>query len=256
MERIHTLLLPGLLAMALVACQPDKPEPLTPVPPTPTTGTLRLTLVPQWEGQPLQTFTEYRNFMDYRTTVEVLKMYLGDVRLIQGNDTVLAKDVDLFDLGSGVVSKEWTVPAGSWTSLRAALAVPDELNYADPASYGPGHPLSVSNGTYWTWATGYRYVVFEGRYDADPASTAFLVNAYAIHPGMEPSYVEFDLAPADGITVTAGTTTELVVRVAVDRFFHSDEDTIDLATENTAHGSNVPLQWKFVNNVVKSMTLE
>lgn len=261
MMKYRTSYVLPLLVLALVACKPDKPVPPTPIPPADTTGTqatgiLRVTLVPEWEGEPLERFVEYRNFMDYRTTVEVLKLYLGDVRAIDGDDTVAVKDVDLFDLGEGPVAKNWTVEAGSWTSLRAALAVPDDLNYADPASYGAGHPLSVSNGTYWTWATGYRYVVFEGRYDADPASTDPLINAYAIHPGMGPSYVEFDLVPAGGITITEGNTTEIVVRLAVDRFFHSDTDEIDLLTENTAHGNNVPLQVKFVNNVVKSMSLE
>lgn len=245
-----------LVVLGLGACKPDKPVPPTPIPLPSNTGTLRVTLVPEWEGQPLERFVEYRNFMDYRTTVEVLKLYMGDVRMVQGADTVAVKDVDLFDLGNGVVSKSWTASAGSWTSLRAALGVPDELNYADPASYAAGHPLSVSNGTYWTWATGYRYVVFEGRYNTDPLSTTPLITSYAIHPGMGPSYLEFDLVPAGGISITAGETTELVVRVAVDRFFHSDEFEIDLETENTAHGNNVPLQVKFVNNVVKSMTLE
>jgi hypothetical protein len=246
----------AVMLLALSACKPDKPIPPTPIPPAPTTGVLRITLVPEWEGDPLERFFEYRNFMEYRTTVEVLKLYLGDVRLVDGVDTLAIKDVDLFDLGNGAVSKYWPVKAGSWSGLRMALGVPDELNYADPANYGSGHPLSVSNGTYWTWATGYRYVVFEGRYDTDPSSTGTLVTSYAIHPGMEPSYLEFDLLPVPGVTIVAGDTTEVRVRVAVDRFFHSEEFQIDLETENTAHGNNLPLQWKFVNNVVRSMRVE
>ncbi len=243
-----------LALLTLASCKPD--EPIDTPPPTPTTGTLRVTLVPEWEGQPLQTFVEYRNFMDYRTTVEVVKLYFGDVRFVSGADTLPVKDVDLFNLGNGTVTKDWTVPVGAWNKFRAALAVPDDLNYADPANYAQGHPLSVSNGTYWTWATGYRYVLFEGRYNADPANVDPLVSAYAIHPGMGPSYIEFELVPANGITITPGAVTELVVHVAVDRFFHSTGSTIDLATENTAHGNNVPLQVKLVNNVIASMELE
>jgi hypothetical protein len=247
------LLLSALLA--LQACKPD--EPIPPVTPPPaTTGTLRITVVPEWEGVPFERFVEYRNFMDYRMTVELLKFYFGDVRLVNGADSTLVKDVELFDLGNGPTVKEWTVPVGSWSLMHAALGVPAELNFADPANYGPGHPLNVSNGTFWTWASGYRYVVFEGRYDEVPTSTATLISSYAIHPGMEPSYLEFDLVPAGGITVTAGNTTNLVIKVAVDRFFHSNEYEIDLATENSAHGNNVPLQLKLVNNVIKSMTLE
>lgn len=244
-----------LFLSAMVACRSDRSVKPGPSPPE-STGTLRMTLVPEWEGEPLETHHEYHNFMDYRVTVEMLKLYFGDVRAIDGQDTLGVKDVDLFDLGNGPVSKDWRVPPGTWVGLRAALGVPDDLNYADPANYGAGHPLSVSNGTYWTWATGYRYVLFEGRFDTDPAGTDDLIASYAIHPGMRPSYVEFDLVPSGGISVEAGGTTELVVRVAVDRFFHSDEHTINLETENSAHGNNLPLQWKLVNNVVKSMTLE
>lgn len=245
-----------VLVLGFLGCKPDEPIPPAVQPPVPSTGTLKITLVPEWEGQAMQSFVEYRNFMNYRTTVELLKLYFGDVRLVNGTDSTLVKDVELFDLGNGPTSKEWTVPAGNWSLMHLALGVPAELNFSDPANFGPGHPLNVSNGTFWTWATGYRYVVFEGRFDADPASTAVLVNAYAIHPGMEPSYLEFDLVPTNGIAVTVGNTTELVIHVAVDRFFHSDEFEIDLATDNTAHGNNLPLQWKFVNNVVKSMSIQ
>ncbi len=255
------LFLPILLLLS--ACRPDPPVPPSPPvdPPidttgTDTTGTLRITLVPTWEGEPFERFTEYSNFMDYRVTVELLKMYFGDVRLIQGEDTLVVKDVDLFDLGDGNVSADWPVQTGSWTKLRAALGVPDTLNYADPANYGPGHPLNVSNATYWHWAIGYRYVMFEGRYDTDPESTEPLITAYAIHPGMGPSYVEFELLPTGGISIAEDEVTELVVQVAVDRFFHSDAYTIDLATENTAHGDNLPLQLKLVNNVIASFSVE
>ena len=247
--------LAGMLALALVGCKPDKPEPLTPMPVTPT-GTLRITMIPEWQGQPLQTFTEYRDHLDHRCTVEEAKLYWGEVKLGRDGDTLLAKDVELFNLNNGPVSRSWTVPTGTWSGLRAGLGVPPDLNYADPAAYASGHPLNVSNGTYWTWATGYRFVLFEGRYDSDPSSTATLINSYAIHPGMDPSYIHFELRPTNGITVQKDEVTELVIRVAVDRFLISDEYSIDLATENTAHGNNLPLQWKLVNNVVRSMTLE
>lgn len=261
MKLAHTLTIALMAALTLNSCKSDDPEdPVVPPPvqpPAEGTGVLAVTILPEWEGQPLEFFTEYTNFMDYRTTVEVLKMYFGDVRMIGApGDTSEVKDVDLFDLGSGPVTRYWPVIAGDWAKMRAGLGVPAELNYADPANYGPGHPLSVSNGTFWTWASGYRYVMFEGRYDPDPQSTATLVSAYSIHPGMDPSYIEFELGNGLPITITEGDTTAFVVHLAVDRFFHSTEYQIDLATENSAHGSNLPLQWKLVNNVVLSMSVE
>jgi hypothetical protein len=55
---------------------------------------------------------------------------------------------------------------------------------------------------------------------------------------MDTCYTELDLTPATPIVIEGGRTTEVVVRIAVDRFFHSPEFQIDLATEHTAHGNN------------------
>ena len=249
------LLLPVLL---LMACRTDPavPPAQPPPPPDPLMGTLQVTLVPEWNGQPFEVYTELQNFMDYRVVVERLMMYFGDIRLIDGTDTTFVKNVDLFRLDNGAYTCQWSVAPGTYGKLRAGLGVPAALNYADPASYGVGHPLNVNNGTYWTWATGYRYVVFEGKYDTDPLGTLPPSFPFAIHPGMEPSYLEFELEPATGIAIAVNDTSNIVVDVAVDRFFVSDTDTIDLATENNAHGNNQPLQWKLVNNIVKSFSIQ
>ncbi len=239
------------LLLLLAGCRED--EPITP---SPTTGTLRLTLVPEWEGVPMERFTEYRNISDYRMTVELLKMHLGELRLVKDGGEQRMAEATYWDLGEGPVTQEWTVPKGTYTSFLGALGVPSELNYADPADYGPGHPLNVSNGTYWNWATGYRFVMFEGRYDPDPASTAPLISAFAIHTGMDTCYAELDLTPSAPIVVNGGGTTTVTVRIAVDRFFHSPSGTIDLATENTAHGNNIPLALKFTRHVKDAFEVE
>ncbi len=242
-------LLPLLAIVVLVACR-------KPTNPPQGNATLRITLVPEWEGAPFQAFTEYSNFMDYRTSVELLTMYFGEASLVGGGQTVLAKDVELFRLTNGPATAYWPIQSGTWTGLQAGLGVPDNLNFADPANYPSGHPLSVNHGTYWTWATGYRFVMFEGRYNTDPNSTDPLVTAFAMHPGTASNYQPFTLAIPGGLDVAPGDTAEIIIHVAVDRFFHSPEETIDLATEHTAHGNNHPLQLKLLHNVVASFTVE
>lgn len=245
----YTLIL--LLLLLVAGCRED--EPITP---SPTTGTLRLTLVPEWDGAPMERFTEYRNISDYRMTVELLKMHLGELRLVNNGGEQRMAEATYWDLGEGPLTQEWTVPKGTYTSFLGALGVPSDLNYADPAGYGPGHPLNVSNGTYWNWATGYRFVMFEGRYDPDPASTAPLITAFSIHTGMDTCYTELDLTPSSPIAINGGGTTTVTVRIAVDRFFYSPSGTIDLATENTAHGNNVPLALKFTRHVKEAFEVE
>ncbi|MDX9749481.1 MAG: hypothetical protein RBT71_00170 [Flavobacteriales bacterium] len=240
-------LLPVLAALLLTACHKAPP-----------TGdaTLRITLVPEWDGAPFQSHTEYSNFMGYRTSVELLTMYFSDATLSGDGSPVMAKDVELFRLTDGPATAHWPVQSGTWTTLEAGLGVPDALNFADPANYPAGHPLSVNQGTYWTWATGYRFVMFEGRYDTDPAGTGPLITTYAIHPGTASNYMPFAIELPGGLHIAPGDTADVVLHVAVDRFFVSDTDTIDLATENTAHGNNHPLQMKLMRNVVKSFTVQ
>ncbi len=237
----------GLMALLLTSatgCREDDPiPPSTPIPGTPA-GRLKLRVVAEWENAPLAFYTEYRNISDYRTTVEMLKLYLGDLRLMTNNDSATVASVAYFDLEGGRDTASWSVPAGTYTALHAGLGVPENLNHTDPALYGSAHPLSVNNGTHWNWNTGYRFVLFEGRYSPDPASTGTLLNAFSLHTGLDTVYTELQLVPAQPIVIAQGATTELVIRVAVDRFFHGAAGSVDLAIENQSHGMEPVLNMK------------
>lgn len=247
-----------ILSLAiLVLASGCRRDPLVePEQPTATTGTLRLTMIPEWNGEPLQFFHEYRNVSDYRTTVEFLKLYWSGVQLTNGQTGITLTDVELFDLQHGPVTMEWKVKPGEWTGLRAGLGLPSALNHTDPALYASTHPMSVNSGMYWTWASGYKFVLFEGRYDLDPASNAPFVNAYSIHTGLDTCYTMVQLYPVDPIVVDTGAVTQVTVRVAVDRFFHGNAGIVDLSTEYASHGTNIPLALKFTHNVEQSFSIE
>ena len=245
----------GLLAMP--GCKPDPVEPdPPPTPPVSTTGTLRIQVQPTWDGAPFALNTVYHNVSNYRVKVEMLKFYLGNMRLIAGTDTVLVKDVALFDAANGPLMVQGSVEQGTWTGFIAGLGVPMALNDADPIVYSPGHPLSLSNGTYWSWATAYRFVMFDGRFDTDPAGTLAPAQLMSIHTGLNAMYREFELPLANGLTITAGNTTTLTLEMAVDAFFYSPTDTIDLAVDNQSHGDNAPLATMLTNNVVHSLSVQ
>lgn len=243
------------LPLLFAGCKPDEEVEPTPTP-TPTTGTLRLVVVPKWEGGPFAMNTVYTNVSDYRVKVEAIKFYLGNVRLLTGTTSTLAKDVDYFDLHNGAVTTEWAVASGTWTGMHIGFGVPQALNDADPINYPPGHPLDLANGTYWSWAMGYRFLIFDGRYDLDANGTGVPASPFSMHTGLNACYTEFDLDLGDGVAITVGNTTTLTLDMAVDRFFYTATDTIDLATENQTHGSNLPLAQELTMNAVHSFTVE
>jgi hypothetical protein len=253
------------VVLLLPACRKDVPTdpapptqgPGEPITDTTATGVLVLRLVPEWEGQPFQPFVEHHNVSGYRVQVEKVRFYLGDIRLQSNGTTRQLSPVEIVDFGNGPVEFNYPVSSGSWNRLAMALGVPYDLNHSDPALYANDHPLSVSNAMHWTWTDGYIFTKFEGRYDLDPAGSGPFPLVYSIHTGFDTAYTEMSFDPLLPFALQADDTTTITLRVAVDRFFHSDAGgTIDLATENMSHGMNVPLSLKLTRNVVASFALD
>jgi len=188
--------------------------------------------------------------------VELLKLYLAEVRLTGPSGAAPLMDITLLNAFGTGGAPVLPVASGSYIGFHFGLGVPPELNASDPVLYPVGHPLSVSNGTYWTWATGYRFVMFDGRYDTDPDGTGAPLSLFSIHTGMAPCYQVRDMDLATPFVVEPGDTTDLVLQLAVERFFTSATDTIDLAVDNQSHGENMPLALRFTENVLNSITVE
>ena len=240
-----------LFLLLATACRTDEP-----VAPQGATATLRIQVQPEWQGQPLQLFSTYEAPFGYRFQVEFLKLYLSDLRLVTPSGETLVDQVRLLNLGNGPFAMELEVPAGSWLGMRAGLGLPHDLNYSNPALYGDAHPLSVNTGMYWTWASGYKFVLFDGRGDADPNGTGPLLVPFSVHTGMDTCYTTVDLFPSLPFSTEKGGVTSLTLHVDVHGFLQTAQDTIDVITENQAHGNDVPLALKLTRNVVRSMQLE
>ncbi len=219
-------------------------------------GHVRVKVEAIWQGQPVQTGMLAANVSGYRTQVDVLKLYLAEMRLTGPGGASELAEITFFNALDGGTDTVLAAEAGTYSGLHLGLGVPAVLNASDPVLYPVGHPLSLGNGTYWTWATGYRFVMFDGRYDLDPNGAGTPPNLFTFETGMDPCYRVRDFSLPAPLTVQAGDTTELLVRLDVDRFFHNALDTIDLATENQTHGNDLPLAMRFTDNVLQSMSVE
>jgi hypothetical protein len=116
--------------------------------------------------------------------------------------------------------------------------------------------MSVNTGMYWSWATGYKFVLFDGRYNPDPLSTSPLLSPFSVHTGMDTCYTTMDLFPALPFSTAKDSMTEVTLRVAVDGFLQTPEETINVTLENQSHGSNYPLALKLTRNVKRSLHME
>ncbi len=224
-----------ILVVALFAGCRKGPSPLV-------QGGLRVIISPEWQGQPFQTGTEYHNITDYRVFFDPLRAYLAEARLVGQSGDAELFDIDLFDLSNGPVERNFTVEPGTYDMLHLGLGVPEALNHSDPTQYPNTHPLSLFTGTHWNWTTGYRFVIFEGRYDTDPNGTGTVLPTWSIHTGLDTCYRTMDLQPSLPIVITSGDVREITLHVEMSRFFYSSTDTLDIDVDTQFHGgTNVEL---------------
>jgi hypothetical protein len=249
-----------LLVVLFASCKKDKPDP-DPIPnPDPQPTLLKMELTAWFEDEVLEAGKVYHNVSNYRVNVTELKLYLAHVHAVRDNGEIQnLTDIAFFDLTNGSASLTLSnVPPGNYTGLGFGIGVPQEMNSpANPgfniAIYDSNHPLSVTNNMYWTWATGYRFVIFDGRYDVDAESDDPLINGYSFHTGMDESYREVHFNDIN-FAVTAHETNEIFLDFAVDRFYYSDGDTIDVAVDNQSHGTNQQLSDRVSDHIQQAVS--
>lgn len=96
------------------------------------------------------------------------------------------------------------------------LGVPSQLNNMDPTAFETSHPLSSAFAMYWTWASKYRFLKVEGRFnDSGDLSNAGSNSALIWHTGTDNLYriVTFNeqIQPGD----------HMVIKLDLDQLFDS-----------------------------------
>lgn len=252
MKKVHLVAL--FVGSLMVGCDKQHdPDPYTP--PVLPSGGIRLKVTPLWEGALFDKYTTYNNVMDYRVQVQLFKLYLGDLHLLSDVGEHHLSDAELFVLTDSAVYVDLPAPAGNYTGLHFGIGIPEDLNHADPVQYDANHPLSVSNGMHWTWADGYRFVIFDGRFDTVSTGTGVPPELFSIHTGMDTCYRELTFG-ALPITVATGGYTQVDVKFDIAKFFYTATDTIDLGIDNQAHGANITLAGRLSDCIAASVGVQ
>ncbi len=197
---------------------------------------VKLTVTPRWGNAPFDRNTVYDNGAGQRVLVQSLRFYLSDLRLIGGGSTDTLFRADLFDVTDGPVSRVIQMPggAGAYNEVRVGLGLPPDLNATDISQVPVNDPLGNNSGMYWTWATMYRFFLFDGRFDNDLGATGPLPFQFSVHTGLDPLFrsMAFPFAP-----VVAQDTMRLQLVLDVDRIFVNGAQVLDLSQGSQWHGT-------------------
>lgn len=251
MKKIAFLFL-GLLIFS--ACNDDETTPDSKV---------LMTFDPRFGGSDLHMGEIHENVHGYSFSTTDIKFYISNIRLHRnsGSDLVLS-EIELIDFMENKRSLEFVIPNDDYTGISYDLGVPVEMNGTQNEDfnislYSQDHPLSESNGMYWIWNTGYRFFIFEGRFDTEENQSGPLPMTYAFHTGTDTLFRQ--LGPfTKTMSLSGGESVLLPFAIEVDSIFATATDTVDLEMENSFHGSpqQLDLGIKLANNMAKSFVLE
>ena len=124
-----------------------------------------------------------------------------------------------------------------------------ELNEADPSTYAEeGNPLNITENTYWGWASMYRFIMSEGRYDGDLDGT--YEGTFAYHTGREASYRTYSVS--HDLEVNKKGSNTLAFTINLYELIDHLENEVDVLTEPYYHGGteNEDISTRISDNMV------
>ncbi len=209
------------------------------------TGNVEFVVTPTIGGDPLRVGSTITLPSGEALTIRDFKFYLSDIGLAKPNsqeaparpivgDTCQA-GVWLLDFGkantegifSGVrnaLSITTKVDTGSYVDTRLAIAVPRTYNSADIATNPI--PLNARQGMYWTWNSGFKFLVINGTSPAIPQGATVHLSIGQNSRRMEFNFKAMLLAAnREKIRVIAGKTTKIHLTFELNALFTNTDGT-------------------------------
>lgn len=189
--------------------------------------------------------------------LELLKFYLSDITFVNSKGKAfVASEIELVESdlnGKGAVTVK--VPAGTYKSLKFGIGVKKEFNESNPSEFSEeGHPLNITQNTYWGMNSMYRFVMIDGRYDIE--GDGISDGTFSYHTGYNESYREkqFDI----DMTMDRKGQYSLTFLVDVTQFFSGPGGAVDVLTEPDYHGNTatVDLSYRISDNFASSLSVQ
>lgn len=148
--------------------------------------------------------------------VERLDFYVESLEIKSiTNKKFLTDSIYLFSMTDNITNfrfKNFPIPS-SVDTLSFLLGLDDFINHADPNKYPQNHNLSSYKNMSWTWASGYRYIVFEGKIKSGNGAPM----SYSFHTGLEYKNMAL-LFPKKSLA--ANSTNDIIVNLNIDKIFY------------------------------------
>ena len=187
--------------------------------------------------------------------VSKIKMYLSNVTLVCDCGTRRnLSDVVLVDSENEVYTFDFEVPQGNYTALEMSLGLPEDVNASDPAMFDAEHPLSAVQNMYWTWASKYRFLIYEGRVDSTQSDNFDHLLVY--HTGADTLYRELESIPLN-LDVSGEGQYTIDVNFDLQNVLYRASDPINVFVDDATHTmDDMELARRITDNAAASFSVE
>ncbi len=199
-------------------------------------ATLVVEVNPKFNGVDISFDSTYMYAQGYLIQFSTIRFYTTYAKVGNGGTYTNANSVAQFNYANSNVLFSDLVTPGSYDELTFDIGVDSVRNHADPSTYDSDHPLSTmsSGGMYWTWNSGYRFVVIEGRFDSNGDQVIDMNDTpFAYHLGLDP-YLRTNTASVS-MNLVEEMTTVVSYELNMERFFMNATDTLDMVANPTIH---------------------
>ena len=256
-----------IISALAFGCKKEQPEPINNQPVT-EEGTLEVKFLTRTSEGAFELGIPFSIGNNRKAMAEELKFYVQHLDAIrEDGQPVRIKDVALLDFaksnknshGDNGITLALKVPPGKYKGVRFRVGLDSLTNFSDPTRLSAESPLSVQTGMYWSWSTGYRFFVMEGKVDASPAGGTAPSAPFAYHTGTQELafMTDFSDRAEYAFEVKKGNYTHFNVELRADHLFSNESDTIDVRNPNNlfTHSmpNQMPLARKFNEQIKRAM---
>jgi hypothetical protein len=135
------------------------------------------------------------------------------------------------------------LPVGKYKGIRFRVGLDSLTNHGDPAKYTESHPLSTFKNMHWTWKSGYKFTVMEGKVDASATGgQMYPTTAFSYHTGTDELAFTQDYSDKNeyAFDVKKDDFTHFVVEWRADQIFTNDTEIIDVRDPNNLFTHSFP----------------
>jgi len=177
--------------------------------------------------------TLYEDYLGRKYRVELLKFYLSNWALEKQDGSMVSFGaVNLVDYSSeNTLNIDAIIDTGLYVNLHFGVGLDSLMNASDPADFESSNPLSVAQNTYWSWASKYKFFMFEGRVDTLGGQDPNVIFSY--HSGFDTLYREITL-PLQDLFITSEADS-IVLQMDLARVVKGDAGVVDFVDEPFSH---------------------